>query len=219
MLFVRGNNKNEYNDAMARLLYQGHASIRLETKEGKIIYIDPYAGEGYDKSPDLVLITHEHYDHNAVHLLSLREDTIVIRAKDALIDGTYFTFDYFGVHIESVPACNKNHPINECVGYLLTLEGNTIYIAGDTSFVPFMETELAKRHIDYAFLPIDGIYNMGPEEASKVANTIKPVHLLPYHTHPGMLFDIAQAMKVHYEGGMLLQAGRSFDFGEQWPSL
>lgn len=199
---------------MARLLYQGHASIRIETKEGKVIYIDPYAGEGYDKDPDLVLITHEHYDHNAVHLLSLKPSTIVIRAKDALQNGIYYSFDYFGVHIQVVPASNQNHPINECVGYLLTLEGNTIYIAGDTSYLPFMEEKLSKTRIDYAFLPIDGIYNMGPEEASKAAHIIKPIHLLPYHTHPGMLFDIAQVMKVHYDGGMLLQAGRSFDFGE-----
>ena len=197
---------------MGRLLYQGHASIRITTKEGKNIYIDPYAGEGYDKSPDLILITHEHYDHNDVHLLDQREDTIVIRSKDALQNGTYYTFDYFGVHIEAVPASNKNHPIDQCVGYLLTLEGITIYIAGDTSYLPFMETDLAKRKIDYAFLPIDGIYNMGPEEASRVANIIKPVHLCPYHTHPGMLFDIAQVMKVHYDGGMLLPAGRAFDF-------
>lgn len=199
---------------MAQLLYQGHASLRIITKEGKVIYIDPYAGEGYDKPADLVLITHEHYDHNAVHLLKLKPETIVIRSKDALQNGVYFSFDYFGVHIEAVPASNKNHNVNECVGYLLELEGTVIYVAGDTSFVPFMEEKLAKRHIDYAFLPIDGIYNMDPEEASRVANIIKPDHLLPYHTHPGMLFDVAQVMKVHYDGGMLLQAGKAFEFGK-----
>ena len=197
---------------MAQLLYQGHASIRIVTKEGRVIYIDPYAGEGYDKPADLVLITHEHYDHNAVDLIHFKESTIVIRSKDALQNGIYYDFDYFGVHIEAVPAANKNHPINECVGYLLTIEGTTIYIAGDTSFVPYMELELSKRKIDYAFLPVDGIYNMGPEEASRVAQIIKPIHLLPYHTHPGRLFDVAQAMQVRYDGGMLLQAGKSFEF-------
>ena len=67
--------------------------------------------------------------------------------------------------------------------------------------------ELAKMDIDYAFLPIDGIYNMGPEEATRCANIIKPKHLIPYHMKPGMLFDIAQDMKVSYEHSMLVRPG------------
>ena len=47
------------------LLYQGHASLRIETAEGKTIYIDPFSGEGYEKAADLILMTHDHYDHNA----------------------------------------------------------------------------------------------------------------------------------------------------------
>ena len=43
------------------LLYQGHGSLRIVTCEGKVIYIDPYAGEGYDLSADLILITHAFY--------------------------------------------------------------------------------------------------------------------------------------------------------------
>ncbi len=195
---------------MAKLLYQGHASLRIMTDEGKVIFIDPYAGEGYDKPADLVLITHEHYDHNAVDKLSLKESTIVIRAKDAQIAGVYHQFDYFGVHVQAVPAANKNHPVDECVGFLLEYKGIKIYIAGDTDYVPYMD-ELAKQNIDYAFLPIDGIYNMGPEEATRCANIIKPKHLIPYHMHPGMLFDIKQDMKVSYLNSMLVRAGEEIE--------
>jgi L-ascorbate metabolism protein UlaG (beta-lactamase superfamily) len=191
---------------MARLLYQGHASLRIETKEGKFIYVDPYAGEGYDQIASLVLITHEHYDHNAIHLLKTGERTVLIRAKDALDELGYHSFSYFGVSIEAVPACNKNHDIRECVGYLLTLEGKKIYIAGDTDYVPEME-RLGKESLDYAFLPIDGVFNMGPEEASRCAEILKPKHLIPYHMRPGMLFDIQQDMKVTYSGAMLVRPG------------
>ena len=195
---------------MAKLLYQGHASLRLETKEGRFIYIDPYAGEGYDKPASLVLITHEHYDHNAIHLVPLTPRTIVIRSKDALDSLGYHTFNYFGVTIEAVPAFNKNHNVNECVGFLLTLEGKKIYVAGDTDFTPEME-RLGKEGLSYAFLPIDGIYNMGPEEATRCANILKPDHLIPYHMHPGMLFDIKQDMKVTYSGAMLVRPGETIE--------
>ncbi len=47
----------------AKLLYQGHASMRITTVEGKVIYVDPFAGEGYDVPADLILMTHGHYDH------------------------------------------------------------------------------------------------------------------------------------------------------------
>ncbi len=195
---------------MAKILYQGHASLRLETKEGRFIYIDPYAGEGYDKPSSLVLITHEHYDHNGIHLVPLTTRTIVIRAKDALDGLGYHSFSYFGVSIEAVPAFNKNHNVNECVGFLLTLEGKKIYVAGDTDYTPEME-RLGKEGLDYAFLPIDGVYNMGPEEATRCADILKPKHLIPYHMHPGMLFDIKQDMKVTYSGAMLVRPGEIID--------
>ena len=49
---------------MADFLYQGHGSFRLVSDAGCVIYIDPFAGEGYDLPADLVLVSHEHGDHN-----------------------------------------------------------------------------------------------------------------------------------------------------------
>ena len=195
---------------MAYLLYQGHASLRLQTKEGRIVYIDPFAGEGYDKPADLVLITHEHYDHNAIDRVTLKQGTIVIRAKDSVNNGVYYDFEYFGIKIQATPASNKNHNANECVGFLLEVEGKKIYVAGDTDYVPFME-ELGKMDIDYALLPIDGIYNMGPKEATRCAEIIKPKHLIPYHMHPGLLFDMKQDMQVSYPQSMLVRPGEAIE--------
>ena len=189
---------------MAKLLYQGHASFRLETKEGKIIYIDPFAGEGYDKMADLILVTHEHYDHNAVDIVPKGDRTIQIRSKDALQDGRYFAFDYFGCHIQAVPAYNKNHKKEECVGYLIDVDGVRLYFAGDTSTTDYMET-LGRMGVDYAFLPIDGIYNMGPEEATRCAEIINPKHMVPIHSNPAMLLDMKKTMQVTYERAMLIR--------------
>ena len=84
-----------------------------------MIYIDPFAGEAYDLPADLILVTHDHYDHNALDLIEDRnEDCAVITQKEALSDGT---FDLGYVTVEAVEAGNnKNHSTSECVGYVLT---------------------------------------------------------------------------------------------------
>lgn len=189
---------------MTTLFYQGHASVRITTNKGKNIFIDPYAGVGYKTPADLVLITHEHYDHNAIHLLPLTPRTIVIRAKDALIDGIYRDFDIDGVHIKAVPAYNSHHKKEECVGYILTVDGVKIYHAGDTDYIPEMD-DLVNEKIDYALLPIDGIYTMSPSDASLAAIKMNVKHLIPIHMHVGMDFDMKQCMKVNAPMAMLVR--------------
>ena len=44
------------NAATDKLLYQGHGSLRITTTDGKVIYVDPYAGKGYEPAADLILI-------------------------------------------------------------------------------------------------------------------------------------------------------------------
>ncbi len=195
---------------MPKLFYQGHASSRITTDEGKNIFIDPYAGEGYKTPADLVLITHEHYDHNAIHLINMGPRTVVIRASDALVDGVYHEFDVCGVHIKAVPAHNSHHNKSECVGYVLTVNGVKIYHAGDTDFIPEMN-DLVKENIDYALLPIDGFYTMSPLEASKAAIAMKVKHMIPIHMHPGMDFDMQQCMKVNAPMAMLVRVNDLID--------
>ena len=106
------------------------------TAEGKVIYIDPFAGEGYDAAADLILITHDHYDHNAPEKVENRtSDCRVITWEEALEGGVHQSFDLGYVTVESVEAGNnENHNIQACTGYILTLpDGITVYISGDTS--------------------------------------------------------------------------------------
>lgn len=195
---------------MPKLFYQGHSSFRLTTDEGKVIFIDPFAGVGYQTPANLVLITHEHYDHNDISLIHLNPDGVVIRSKDALFGGVYREFEEFGIKITAVPAYNSHHNKNECVGYLIEADGVLLYHAGDTDFIPEMKA-LTKLHIDYALLPIDGFYTMSPEEATKAALTIAPKHLIPMHMKPGMLWDYHQAMKVTAPMAMLMKPNDNID--------
>lgn len=193
----------------ARLLYQGHGSLRIETSQGRVIYIDPYAGAGYDLPADLILVTHAHHDHTAVELIKTQnEDCKIITYKEALVTPkTHQTFDLGYVTVEAVEAGNKNHNIAECVGFVLTLsDGKTIYLSGDTSTTNQMK-ELGKKNLDYAFFCCDGIYNMDINEAISCAKLVNAKHSVPYHMAPGELFSKQRAELFQVQNRLIIAAG------------
>ena len=195
-----------------KLLYQGRASIRIVTRENKVIYIDPFMGGGYDLPADLILVTHEHYDHNEISLIKHKNsDCKIIRSKDAILNGKYQKYDLGYIKVEAVEAGNNpNHNINNCVGYILELSsGIKIYISGDTSTTKQM-SELADRNIDYAFYCCDGVYNMGMDEAINVAKTVNARNSIPYHIDGEITeeFNIKRAMQFEVKGKMIIENGQ-----------
>lgn len=192
---------------MAYLLYQGHGSYRIESDAGLVLYVDPYAGEGYDLPADLILVSHEHFDHSKIELVNLKPGGKIYRSVDLLINGAYRMIDCGEVHIEATPAYNSHHSKTECIGFLIWVDNRIIYAAGDTSTTTFMAERLAKEPVDYAILPIDGLYNMGAEEASRCAEVIGAKHSIPIHMKPGALFDEKMAHTFHAEGRIILHPG------------
>ncbi|MBR4748630.1 MAG: MBL fold metallo-hydrolase [Abditibacteriota bacterium] len=194
------------------LLYQGHGSLRITTRDGKVIYVDPYAGsdKGYKKPADLILVTHGHPDHNNIDKVESRNpDCRVITWKDALKGGVHQTFELDYVTVEAVEAgYNPNHNVKECVGYILTLpEGVTVYVCGDTSRTKQMP-DLAQRHLDYAFFCCDGKYNMDVEEAAQCAVLVGARHNVPYHMAPGALFDKTRAEQFQAPNRLIIADGQ-----------
>ncbi len=175
-----------------------HASFSIETG-GKYIYIDPvneYADYAKLPKADLVLITHSHYDHldrAAVDTLTDRNSLVVCDKTssdtfegDCIVMTPGMSSDprpY--VHIEAVAAYNTTeghlqfHPRErEDCGYVLTIGGTRIYIAGDTEPTPELK---ALRNIDIAFLPVNQPYTMTVDQAVEAVRALRPAIFYPYH--------------------------------------
>ena len=177
-----------------------HASIRIQY-DGKEIEIDPVTKLGektidYSAMPkaDYLLVTHEHFDHfnqEAIKMLSADKTRFITNKRCAEMYGTGEVMangDKMQVAddftIEAVPAYNTTeghtqfHPKGRDNGYILTIDGLRIYIAGDTEDIPEMESV---KDIDIAFLPCNQPYTMTTEQLVRAAKIIKPRVLFPYH--------------------------------------
>ena len=196
---------------MAKLMYQGHGSFRLTSNDGVVIFIDPFAGVGYDLPADVILVTHEHEDHNRIDLITQKHGCKIITEADALAGGKHNTFSEKSIGIEAVEAgYNQGHTPADSVGYILNIDGLKLYFAGDTSITPQM-SEFAARKLDYAFLCADGIYNMNLDEAAKCAEMIGAKHNVPVHLKPGELFDREMAESFMGPNRLIIEAGKEID--------
>lgn len=167
--------------SQAMLYFFGHASMKIKTADGIVIYIDPNYQGDYSEEADIILVGHEHSDHNKVSLCKQKAGCKILRVSDTINkDGSYNSFELFGVKIEPVPASNKNHPITSTTGFLISFNGIVVYHAGDTSKLAQM-ADLKSREIDYAFFPIDGQYNMNAAEAMECAKMVGAKHNIPMH--------------------------------------
>ena len=164
----------------------GHAGVRIQGS--KIIYIDPWKLKNGGPA-DIILITHDHYDHCSPEDIAKirKKDTIVIAPDScagrlgarAVKPGD--KIDINGIIIKMVPAYNVDkqfHPrSNNWVGYVITIDGKTIYHSGDTDAIPEMEN----IKTDIAFLPVGGTYTMNAKEAARIASKMQPELAVPIH--------------------------------------
>jgi L-ascorbate metabolism protein UlaG (beta-lactamase superfamily) len=180
------------------ITFIGHGTLMLQWG-GKTIHVDPvgeYADFTQFPKADLIFVTHEHRDHlDPKALAAVRTDTAVViltracagQVQGGLVMGNGESAGVGGIAIDAVPAYNianmrspgdPYHPKGQGNGYILTLGGKRVYVAGDSENTPEMK---ALKNIDIAFLPMNLPNTMTLEMVADAASTIKPKVLYPYH--------------------------------------
>ena len=178
-----------------------HGSLEIRYK-GISIQIDPVAKLGdritdyaseFPKA-DFILVTHENFDHfdkKAIAALTGKQTKLVTNAQCAemLGYGTVMANGDSGrlgsdIEIDAITAYNitdghlQFHPKGRDNGFVLTIDGLRIYVAGDTEDIPEMAGLI---DIDVAFLPVNQPYTMTPGQCIRAAKMINPEVLIPYH--------------------------------------
>ncbi len=177
---------------LEKIHWLGHDCFRVDGE--KVVYFDPFELGAGMVPADVVLVSHDHFDHcspadiaavtkkgtvvvtTAACAKKLKGEIKVVKPGDKLA--------VQGISIEVVPAYNVDparkqfHPPGAGgAGFIVTLGKKRVYHAGDTDFIPEMKT----FKVDIALLPVSGKYVMTAEDAAKAVQAMKPEVTIPMH--------------------------------------
>jgi len=174
----------------------GHDSFRIDGSS--VVYIDPWKLPAGQPAADVILVTHDHYDHFSAADIDrvAGPGTIVVgppcvtdklrgRVASAIEPGQ--TITAATATVTAVPAYNIDkfkaagevyHPRSAGhVGYIVDMDGLRIYHAGDTDPIP----EMDDIDVDVALLPVGGTYTCTPEDAAAACTRLKAKVVVPMH--------------------------------------
>lgn len=180
----------------------GHASVRIESDDGTVIYIDPWSDvlDGEPGDADIVLVTHDDFDHyDPAGIDAVAGPGVTVAVYEA-VDTRGLAYDVIdlplegtrtvaGIAVESIPAYNDPagehvdeegspfHAEGEVIGVVLTVGGTSIYLPSDTDFL----AHHAAVRADVFLPPIGGHYTMDRHEAADFSRSVEPDLVLPLH--------------------------------------
>ena len=228
--------------ASNRLVFHGHAAFSLTTSSGKKLLFDPWldGNPAADiktsdiKECDYILVSHGHGDHFAdVPKLAQQTNATVLATYELVAfcqskgvknghgmsigGGHRFPFGYAkltpALHGPSVDG-SDGRVVTVPNGWWVDLGDARLYHAGDTALT--MDMQLLQGRVDVALLPIGDNYTMGPGDAARAVEMIKPRVVIPMHYNT---FDLIKQDPNEFKkrvGGnaevVILRPGESFEF-------
>lgn len=192
--FVLGRGEEDVTQVIReRLQWYGQSSFSIFGSQ--TVYMDPFELPEKEnlQAADIIFITHPHYDHLSVKDIEKirKTGTIMVAPYDCASklpkewDIRWVKpgdqLEIYGIKAEVVPAYNRYTPYhpkkNGWVGYIIHMDGETYYHAGDTDFIP----EMRGIKTDIAMLPMGGTYTMKWEDAVEAVKAFQPKVAIPMH--------------------------------------
>ena len=194
---------------MMKVAYHGHSVVTVDTGDHQLIF-DPFiTGNSLtdlkpeDVKADVILLTHGHNDHVGDTIeIAKRNNSLVVAPNELAVYlgwkglnvhpmhiGGSHQFDFGKVKLTQAfhGSAYTEEDSQKIVytgmpaGILLTVEGRTIFHAGDTGLFSDMKLIGELNHIDLAFLPIGDNFTMGPEDAKLAAEWLRAKQVVPVH--------------------------------------
>ena len=192
---------------MAKITFHGHACFTIDARDGTRLLIDPFLSGNplAEISPDevgevkYILLSHGHGDHlgDTIAIAKRTGATVIstfeivsflqekgVQSVHALHIGGGYGFP-FG-RVKMTPALHGGMIEGDTGkyttvpgGFLIHVDGQAIYHAGDTALLKDME--LLAGQVEVALLPIGDNFTMGPEDAARAVEMIRPRVVIPMH--------------------------------------
>ena len=166
-----------------KITYMAHACFKIETKDGTKIIVDPYKPGSFGNAlryepiatrADIVLVSHEHADHNATDQVEGNPE-IVRGTKERVISGVrIYGVDTF--HDEKRGADRGKNTV-----FLIEADGLRLVHLGDLGHTLTEEEKDKLGRVDILLTPVGGYFTVGPEEAWSVVELLDPKIVIPMH--------------------------------------
>jgi L-ascorbate metabolism protein UlaG (beta-lactamase superfamily) len=166
-----------------KITWLGHASFLVESKDGTRVVTDPFEAGSYDGAvgyapidthADVVTVSHEHADHNAVDRVT--GDPEVVRDPAARTVKGIPIRGLATYHDESKGQDRGRNNI-----FVMEVDGVRIGHLGDLGHVLSSDETSELGGVDVLLAPVGGYYTIGPEEAKKTAEALGARIIIPMH--------------------------------------